>query len=352
MRRAQRFGFAAFALSIVGPATDASAQASPPHREVPELSSAAGRLVVVLTLEGDRSLADHVEDELGASRLLAARQEYQGPLPSRAELEERARSVDAAALVALAHTADGQIELWLIDRVTGKSLVRTLPRERPELLPVRVVELLRASLLELATANLQVGAVAPAPEIRALYNDAVPPPRRRPSVSFALRAGLAGALESSDASAALLAHLGAGGRIGRFGVDASLWLPTFSRAIDRTEGSADVSWGLASATARFYLTEASSRAGVSFGAGGGLEFVTARGRAASPDYRVEVTRGTSPALLADVAATLSVVSWARVYVSVSGAWSLDEVAIVFAPRQVATFGRPIGIGSLGAEVVF
>jgi hypothetical protein len=75
----------------------------------------------------------------------------------------------ATALVAVIASADpGSAELWVIDRVTGKTVVRRVnagtadaPR-MAEVLSVRAVELLRASFLELAIATHPT-AEAPAP---------------------------------------------------------------------------------------------------------------------------------------------------------------------------------------------
>jgi hypothetical protein len=79
----------------------------------------------------------------------------------RASLEKFAppasASRSATALVAVVASADpGSAELWVIDRVTGKTVVRRVnaaasdPARVAEVLAVRAVELLRASFLELA----------------------------------------------------------------------------------------------------------------------------------------------------------------------------------------------------------
>jgi hypothetical protein len=79
----------------------------------------------------------------------------------RASLEKLSPPSDGAAtaLVAVVASADpGSADLWVIDRVTGKTVVRKVnaggadaPRAA-EVLAVRAVELLRASFLELAIA--------------------------------------------------------------------------------------------------------------------------------------------------------------------------------------------------------
>jgi hypothetical protein len=90
----------------------------------------------------------------------------------RGSLEKLAPPSDGAAtaLVAVVASADpGSADLWVIDRVTGKTVVRKVnasgadaPRVA-EVLAVRAVELLRASFLELAIAAPAPAGAAPPP---------------------------------------------------------------------------------------------------------------------------------------------------------------------------------------------
>jgi hypothetical protein len=90
----------------------------------------------------------------------------------RGSLEKLAPASTGAptALVAIVASADpGSAELWVIDRVTGKTVVRgvnagaTDPPRMAEVLSVRAVELLRASFLELAISTPPASAEAPPP---------------------------------------------------------------------------------------------------------------------------------------------------------------------------------------------
>ena len=76
---------------------------------------------------------------------------------TRASLERMAPTLSATALVAVVSGPDAtSAELWVVDRVTGKTVVRRVradPKSSTriaEVLAVRAVELLRASFLELA----------------------------------------------------------------------------------------------------------------------------------------------------------------------------------------------------------
>jgi hypothetical protein len=83
----------------------------------------------------------------------------------RAALERVAPRMAATAVVAVVASADpASAELWVVDRVTGKTVVRRVHADPKatriaEVLSVRAVELLRASFLELAISS------RPAPDV-------------------------------------------------------------------------------------------------------------------------------------------------------------------------------------------
>jgi hypothetical protein len=87
----------------------------------------------------------------------------------RASLEQTASSSNVDAVVALLGDATpGSVEVWVIDRVTGKSVVRRIPSQpesnrAAEILAIRAIELLRASLLEVAMAGGREPPIVPKP---------------------------------------------------------------------------------------------------------------------------------------------------------------------------------------------
>jgi len=100
----------------------------------------------------------------------------------------------ATALVAVVASGDsGAVELWVIDRVTGKTVIRRVnapaaePARVAEILAVRAVELLRASFLELAIAP-PADTAAPAPATPAVQRWATAPLEER-DWTWALEAG-------------------------------------------------------------------------------------------------------------------------------------------------------------------
>jgi len=73
---------------------------------------------------------------------------------SRESLDRLAEQRSADAVVAIiGDAAPNSVEVWVVDRVTGKSVMRRLSRaELPETLAVRAIELLRSSFLEIELA--------------------------------------------------------------------------------------------------------------------------------------------------------------------------------------------------------
>jgi hypothetical protein len=107
----------------------------------------------------------------------------------RAALEEAATAPDVDAVVALIADAPGDaIELRVIDRVTGKTVIRTVPVQpdsdrTAEVLSIRALELLRASFLEIALGASRAPAATANPH-------PAPPPEVTRMTRVALESGL------------------------------------------------------------------------------------------------------------------------------------------------------------------
>jgi hypothetical protein len=92
---------------------------------------------------------------------------------TRASLEKVAPTMAATAVVAVVAGADpGSAELWVVDRVTGKTVVRRIRADpsasaarTAEVLSVRAVELLRASFLELAITSRPIADAVDVPPL-------------------------------------------------------------------------------------------------------------------------------------------------------------------------------------------
>ncbi|HVY37207.1 MAG TPA: hypothetical protein VHM31_04710 [Polyangia bacterium] len=165
-------GLAAFAVALLAAtaAASAAAPASLPRVVLVRPAAAPASVTEALVrlrgeLIGAGFDADVLDLPLGAD-VRASLEKFAPPATS----VQAANDKSATALVAVVASPDpGSAELWVIDRVTGKTVVRRVnaaasdPARVAEILAVRAVELLRASFLELAiTPASQAAAPGPA----------------------------------------------------------------------------------------------------------------------------------------------------------------------------------------------
>ena len=186
---------------------------------------------------------------------------------SRAALEASARGAGAIAAIRAVPSERG-VEVWIADRVTGKTVLRDPANDRgtPELddaLALRVVELLRASLLEIALPTPSRGEVPATPEIREKMRvpeqiDAAPPsPRSPPRLRLSLAPGLLlspGGFGGSGSLALGLDWMPSD----HLGLCALAAIPLTSARVEGSQGSADLTVFLAGGGARFLFASRAS----------------------------------------------------------------------------------------------
>jgi hypothetical protein len=117
---------------------------------------AQSRVVVLEPVNAEGPLRDaltRTRAELAAEGFEVVVQQLPEGADTRRTLESAAESADAEAAIAI-ESITGGADVWVTDRVTGKTLVRTVDvrdqptNEQPRALAIRAVELLRASLVE------------------------------------------------------------------------------------------------------------------------------------------------------------------------------------------------------------
>lgn len=206
MRRGQRrFAVVIALLALPGGARPCRAADAGPRVVV----SADGRDAFL------RESATRLAAELGAAGFTAVRLEAPAGVPvEAASLAQLGAAHDCVAAFALlrartegrgpSETDADAVEVWLWDRLTGKTTLRRLAlgpaADEPALLPtalaIRAVELLRASLVELSWTDTHTsGAAPPAPAVARLYAPVRPPPAPDPVAGTSLAVG-GGALVS------------------------------------------------------------------------------------------------------------------------------------------------------------
>jgi len=255
----------------------------------------------------------------------------------RASLEMLASGPGVDAVVAiLGEAAPDAIEVWVVDRVSGKSAVRRTPYQPDgerdaEVLAIRAIELLRASLLEVDI----VGVATPRPAPATSHPTPVSPEESRwglgvgasvvmswgglgPAVLPQLRVG--GVLASWCVAQATVAGLGTRARLG---------------ASERT-GEVTQQFGLAGLGLR-WPPRKGVRPVVSLAAG--ALHVSAEGRAGWPYAGQTATRWS---FLADAGAGMHLALGARYEMAVEAHVQLAEPYPVFrvVDGEAATAGRP------------
>ncbi len=338
-------GLLGCALSVIGVAGTARAQSAP-------------SLVVIITPDpsapAGRRLARDLEG-LGLDVLvLKATPENSS---GRASLEKSARSVGAIAAVRLIPSGQGT-EVWVADRITGKTLIRELvgstgSEAQPDDVALGAVELLRASLMELHSPSSPRGEAELTPEVRDLsFATPKPPADKRASPAFSLSAGAGAELGLRSIGPSLHGtwagwmNFGAG-----FGARVFLSLPLLAEHASVSEGQVELASKIFGIEGTFELGPADGMLVPRFGLGGALARIETVGRATAP------------------AVSTSAAAWfgggygeigAGLRLSRNLRMRLDATVIVLASaptvevnqRSVGRWGAPAGLVSLGLEVLW
>jgi hypothetical protein len=332
-----------------------------------DVGAAASRIIVID--DADRTTREataRLRGELAAAGFEVEPRAHGGDARSDVESSEG----NAVATVRLVRDPQTRAtELWVSDRLTGKTLVRRVnvdPERAPRLVALRVVELLRASLLELASpphddAPPVTPAMAqpPPPEIVKLVAPPPPVAHEAPSVPPGPRAWIERA--AFDAGVAVLAsadHLGpaAAPTFGAWlALPASLALrlrvvgPAYESGVSNAIGSAVVRQELASVDLAWVIPVRGVLAPY-LALGGGPYHLHVQGTAAAPYH------GTTNDVWAALAAGGAGVAF-RLAPAVSIALEgrvfglAPHPAVTIGGERVASAGAPslLGSGSLVAS---
>jgi hypothetical protein len=165
-------------------------------------------------------------------------------------LESEARKLDAIAAVRVLDTRSGTVEMTIIDRATGKTVQRRLVIATPsdpaaaELIAVRTVELLRASLMELHSAHPARGEVRITKKVEAIA--AVPNAQASPETThrtrFAAGAGFGWAYAPGWSNAASVGATGVVYFDRHWGGQVGFVVPLESMQRSSFAGTASLEW--------------------------------------------------------------------------------------------------------------
>jgi alkylhydroperoxidase family enzyme len=269
-------------------------------------------------------------------------------------LETIAREEQAFAAMRIAPSRGG-VELWIVDRVTGKTVLReiALAREQPldEVIALQAVELLRASLLELNLRGSTRGEVKAPPAVRRLgVVQAVP---LTPSDEERIALGFGAALVLSPNDATPTVHVVPSARLvltRSLGMHAFALLPTFPHSIEASEGAADVSITVAALGVDASL----GSLGASWRARAGVSAALIQLRVvgvADPPFGATSETLWLGAPLARLDLFYHLLPAFRIGPQLMFGVALPRAVVTFAGREVASWGQPFGSAGLSLEAV-
>ena len=266
-------------------------------------------------------------------------------------LEERARASGAVAAIRIAPSGKDAVEMTIVDRATGKTVQRRLAIATPsdpasaELIATRTVELLRASLMELASAHPPRGAVSVPSEVtESVVREPGTPIHSLgfgPAVSFGT-----GAPAFASGWAALTLRGSSG-----FGVGAEWVAPIGGPEFQVPEGSVALS-PYQYRLAGVYETRAfGPKLSVRAMAGAFFLHLAVEGEAEAPyvGESVDLFAG-GPWIGSGV--RLGITQNLGALVSGDLGVTFPRLVIRSAGREVSTWGRVLGTGAIGLEVVW
>lgn len=335
---------------LAGGPLERDARAEEPHVEEPAT-------IAVVCAPGDR-FGLRVLAELEALGFHGVLLEPAAEAASRSSLEVAARKAGAIAAIRAVPSERG-VEVWIADRVTGKTVLREVASDggapdRDDALALRAVELLRASLLEIALPSAPPGEVPATSELREKMHLVLPapsaPPLEPPSPPTLRLSVAPGALLSPGGfGAAANLELGLGWMpVEHVGFAAFVSIPLHAARIETSDGAADLSLLLAGGALRFVFTERANRWAPSVDVG--VTAVSFKSTGTSSGRLVPAAVSAAAAApYARFGLALAVTPTFRVHADVLAGVIGQGVSIVFAGTEVATWGKPFVLPSLGAD---
>lgn len=313
-------------------------------------AQSAPKTVVMVVDPSALPLALRLRQEIESLGLVVKWQPLERTRPP--SLEQEASSNDAVASIRIAPMGGSDVDMTIFDRVTGKTIswklvaTSTADPAAGELIATRSVELLRASLVEMAARSAATPASRPPNQEPPAAPEAAP---REETDSLSLFVGPS-VLYSRDFRAG--AHLLSGLTwmpFARAGLSASLLTPVLPARLLRPEGAVDLYGSFYRLGAVLEATRPQSVVSLRLTAGLGLGRLQLRGTA-NPRYESanEIRLVACPSL--GVTARLALASHLRLFVDAGGATAFPKTVIRIAGREATEWGRPALSAALGLEL--
>lgn len=330
----------------------------------PPISNEPAAIFTVVANADDR-FGRRVLAELSSLGFLAVRVDPGDGATSRLTLETAARQTGALAAIRAVPSGLG-VEVWIADRVTGKTVLREIQLDRDAIDPeaalaIRAVELLRASLLEaslpvpprgeviapaIVRNTFSVVYAAPFP-VQPIVQRIVAPPLRPPKWRVSVGAGVIGGPSGVDPMATLdvgMSWL----PFERFGFILDAQLPLSRPRLEGKPGSADVAVFLAGGGIRIVFTSPESRWAPSLDTGLYAVSVGARG-SANQGYTAHDVEVWTAAPFVRAGFAFAAHPMLRLRADVLLSVTLQTVSLELSGEPTATFGQPIFGLSAGVD---
>jgi hypothetical protein len=320
--------------------------------------------IIVLAPTGDDRISLRLQAELRSLHFDVPEVEIAPDPPSRTQLEDAARQSEAVAAVRIVPSQTG-VEVWIVDRLTGKTVLREIvtteggAASRDATVALRVVELLRASLMELDAARPPQGEMETPPLIREL----MAPPRitASPAVKIGTLPALAPPAFSIELGPAAVLSPGGFGPSGAvsaavhyhpsepFGASLIALIPVLPATVSGPEGATTARIGLVGGGLRGTWAPAGSAWALTVGGGLAALWLHLEGQP-SPGFAGTSTNlfSAAPYLRAGLGRT--VIPRLRVRADVLVGTSLPPTLVKFGDRLAAVWGVPFCAPTLGVEL--
>jgi hypothetical protein len=318
-----------------------------------ETAPASPSSIVVLCAPGD-GFGQRVIAELEALGFVAVVVDPAAEPTSRASLEASARAAGAIAAIRAVPSARG-VEVWIADRVTGKTVLREmtadgLAPDRDAALALRVVELLRASLLEISLPVPPLGEIPAPPQLRAQMS--LPAPgtlveKPAPNLRFSLAPGLLLSPGGFVPAASLTLDL-AWMPSEHVGVLALAALPLSRPQVSGAPGSADLEVLFAGVGARFLFTTRASRWAPTADLGFAAVWLRSAGTG-NAGFRGGSDTNSTAAPFVRLGLAFAVTPLFRLRADVLTGVITQGTSIQLAEHQVASWGQPFVLPAAGVD---
>jgi len=272
---------------------------------------------------------------------------------ARPTLEADAKAAEAAAAVRVRASENG-VEVWIADRMTGKTLLREVVRGSDDeaVVAVRVVELLRASLLEVDSSLPPRGDVPIPKPAKQAAKAARPPQRDFFSVFGAGTISLSPAWEGRALSP--LAHLRFGATlrpIERVGIDLDVTTPIAPASLEGPEGFAQATMFLTTVGLHGSVLPEQGRFRLRFGGGIGLFWSHVWAQAAPGNFAKDGD-WFAAYLYGRAGFAVALAPPVRIRLDLEVGVVAPGLKILFAGRRAGEWGQPVGFPVLGLEGTF